>query len=168
MDKHEFASRVLEMETDLYRISKTILRNDFDCADATQNALLLAYKKLDSLKKEEFFKTWLTRILINECYQLLRKRDKHVFYEDDMQSMVCQTCNSFEQSEVQPEQIIEKNWLMEVLYGMEDTYRLPIVLYYVEGFKIGEIEKILGIGRSAVYARLSRGRKILKERLKEE
>lgn len=84
MDKQEFTQRVLEAETSLYRVAKSIVINEGDCEDAVQEAILIAYDKISSLKNEQFFKTWLIRILINECYRLLRKRKGMVSFEEYM------------------------------------------------------------------------------------
>ena len=72
MDKEKFSAEVLSAEKSMYHIAKSIVGNDEDCADAMQNAILSAYTKLYTLKNEAYFKTWLTKILINQCYQLLR------------------------------------------------------------------------------------------------
>ena len=65
---------VHDAEAMLYHVAKSILKNDADCCDAVQETLLKAYEKLDTLKKEKFFRTWITRILINECNGIIRKR----------------------------------------------------------------------------------------------
>ena len=57
MDKQEFTQRVLEAETSLYRVAKSIVINEGDCEDAVQEAILIAYDKISSLKNEQFFKT---------------------------------------------------------------------------------------------------------------
>ena len=74
MDKEEFLSHVLGAEETLFHISFSILRNEQDCADAVQEAILKAYSCLDKLRDEKYFKTWIVRILINECYGILRKK----------------------------------------------------------------------------------------------
>ncbi len=56
MTKKEFSERVIELEKSLYYTAKTILKNDDDCADAVQDALLAAYKKLSTLKREEYLR----------------------------------------------------------------------------------------------------------------
>ena len=86
MNKEQFTAEVLKAEKSLYHIAKSILKNDEDCADAMQNAILSAYQKLHTLKNEVYFKTWITRILINESYQLIRERKKQVSYEDSKRS----------------------------------------------------------------------------------
>ena len=77
MNKQQFTKQVLEAEASLYHVAHTLLVNEEDCADAIQNAILAAYDKLGDLKKDAYFKTWLTRILINECYRLLRVDSFH-------------------------------------------------------------------------------------------
>ena len=84
MTKDAFIREVRNAETMLYHISKSILKNDADCGDAVQEILLKVYEKLPMLKEEKFFRTWITRILINECKGILRKQKKVVPYEDYM------------------------------------------------------------------------------------
>jgi RNA polymerase sigma-70 factor (ECF subfamily) len=84
VNKSEFAERVLAAEKTLYHISKSILKNGDDCADAVQEAILIAYRKLHSLRDERFFKTWLCRILINVCCKMARERKKVVSFEEYM------------------------------------------------------------------------------------
>lgn len=84
MTKDAFIREVRNAETMLYHISKSILKNDADCGDAVQETLLKVYEKLPMLKEEKFFRTWITRILINECKGILRKQKKVVPYEDYM------------------------------------------------------------------------------------
>ena len=76
MTKEKFAELVLESEKTLYRVSMSMLKNETDCEDAVQTAILSAYEKLDTLKNEEYFKTWLVRILINDCNRQLRTKNR--------------------------------------------------------------------------------------------
>lgn len=73
MDKQEFSRRVLAVEGRLYRISCGMLREPQDRLDAVQEAVLKAWQNLGRLRREEFFETWLTRILINECHRESRR-----------------------------------------------------------------------------------------------
>ena len=84
MTKDAFIREVREAEAMLYHVSKSILKNDSDCGDAVQETLLKAYEKLPTLKREKFFRTWITRILINECKGILRRRKNVIPYEDYM------------------------------------------------------------------------------------
>lgn len=75
-NKEAFTQLIGQYRNDLYKIGKAILGNDEDIADAMQETILKCWQKLDTLKKAEYFKTWLVRILINNCNEILRQREK--------------------------------------------------------------------------------------------
>lgn len=74
IDKKWFTSQVQEYQDELYRLSYHILRNKENAEDALQEALLRAYSNLWQLKKPEYFKTWMTKILMNTCFDIQRKQ----------------------------------------------------------------------------------------------
>lgn len=152
MTKQEFSYRAIELEKSLYYTAKTILKNDDDCADAVQEALLTAYKKLPTLKQEEYFKTWITRILINQCISMARSRK----YHEDIETL---GETSRAESELELREIV-----MEI-NALDVKLRLPFVLYYSEGFTIREISRILKISESNVKVRLHRARQALQQKL---
>ena len=152
MNKKQSTTQVLEAEKSLYHIAKSILKNDEDCADAMQNAVLHAYEKLHTLRNERYFKTWLTRILINECNHIIRSGKESVPYEDYFET----------QESSQQEDYSE---VFEAVTKLDSTYRIPLVLFYVEGFSIKEICRILNLSQGTVKTRLYRSRKLLKEKL---
>lgn len=153
MTNEEFVRHVKDAEKSMYRVSKTILYRDEDCADAIQNAILKAFDKLDTLKNEKYFVTWLMRILMNECYQMLRNRHEEVSYEEYMKNEESTSSNSE---------------VYEALMELEDIYRIPFVLHYIEGYSTKEIAKILDISLSNVKIRLQRARIKLQDMLKGE
>lgn len=55
----QFVRQISDAEKSMYRVAKSILRNDEDCVDAMQEAILHAFDKMDTLKGEKYFKTWL-------------------------------------------------------------------------------------------------------------
>lgn len=154
MNKEQFTAEVLKAEKSLYHIAKSILKDDEDCADAMQNAVLSAYKNLPSLKNEAYFRTWMTRILMNECFRLIRGRKPQVPYEEYMKEKEADTRTYSE--------------LYLAVRQMEELYRLPFVLHYVEGYSVKETGQILKLSESAVKVRLHRARKLMRERLKGE
>ena len=148
MTKEKFAELVLESEKTLYRVSMSMLKNETDCEDAVQTAILSAYEKLDTLKNEEYFKTWLVRILINDCNRQLRTKNRIISlseYSEDVPA-------------------ISNDRDIDVKMALE---HLPvkildvIVLYYMENFSVKEISHILQIPGGTVKSRLSKGRKLL-------
>ena len=65
MDRQFFIASAQAMERSMYCIARSYLRCEADCEDALQNALLRAWEKRNTLREERYFRTWLTRILIN-------------------------------------------------------------------------------------------------------
>lgn len=155
MDKEEFTKGVLAAEKSLYYVAKSILRNDEDCADAMQNAILSAYSSLHMLRQEEYFKTWLTRILINECYKLLRDRKSEVSYEEYMEHEEAETSGACTGVFLEVQKLAEQ-------------YRVPFVLHYIEGYQVKEIAEMLHTTEGSIKTRLYRSRNLLKEKLKGE
>lgn len=152
MTNEEFVHQISSAEKSLYRIARSILRNDEDCADAVQSAILKAFDKLDTLKQEKYFRTWLTRILINESYQILRSKEEQLPYEEYMERQ---------------EDVLEYSEVFIALMELEDIYRVPFTLHYIEGYSMKEISKILDISVSNVKIRLFRARIKLQGRLGE-
>ena len=155
MTKDAFIREVRNAETMLYHISKSILKNDADCGDAVQETLLKVYEKLPMLKEEKFFRTWITRILINECKGILRKQKKVVPYEDYMDN----------------ERLSEENryhHLYMAIMELPEDLRILVTLYYIEGFSQKEISEILEIPEGTIKSRLSRARDFLKVQLSDE
>ena len=72
MTRETFSNLILDSEPTLYRVAMSMLRNEKDCEDAVQTAILTAFEKLGMLRREEYFKTWLVRILINVCNKQLK------------------------------------------------------------------------------------------------
>lgn len=155
MTKDAFIREVRNAEAMLYHISKSILKNDSDCGDAVQETLLKAYEKLPMLKEEKFFRTWITRILINECKGILRKQKKVVPYEDYMDN----------------ERLSEESryhHLYMAIMELPEDLRILVTLYYIEGFSQKEISEILEIPEGTIKSRLSRAREFLKVQLSDE
>ncbi len=148
MDKEAFANVVLSSTDSLYRISKSILKNDTDCEDAVQEAIAIGFSKLGTLRQDAYAKTWLTRILIHECYGLLKKREKTI-------SILAEPDNAdYSHSDYSE--------LYDALSTLKKELRLTLVLYYIEGYSIQEIAKIIRIPTGTVKSRLSRARKALR------
>lgn len=152
MNKNIFMDKVLEAEQTLYHVAKSILIHDEDCEDAVQGAILKAYDKLDTLKEEQYFKTWLIRILLNECYSLKRREIPKIPYEECFEYIEGEEQNDYSD-------------LYIAIKKLTPKIRITVVLYYVEGYSVEEIKKILRIPSGTVKSRLAKGRKLLKVKL---
>lgn len=131
----------------MYRIASSILQNDEDVADAIQETLLVCWEKIKTLRDDSYFRTWLTRILINQCNDILRKRKLTISVDDVPEIAV--TDNYY-----------NDDW-KNITKLLDEKYRTVIELFYVEELTTREISKVMGISEDNVRKRLSRGRKQL-------
>lgn len=76
MEDTWFCRSVRERERSMFRLAWAMLRNEADCEDAVQSAILKAYEALPALRDKNAFGSWLLRILQRECLQLLKKRPR--------------------------------------------------------------------------------------------
>ena len=156
IDNHSFEILV-EAQTDtLYRVSMSMLRNEHDAQDAVHEAILHAYENRGRLRQQEYFGTWLTRILINECHKQLRRRRRYADPGDSIPEAA---------SRDNPYRSVE---IGEAIDSLPEKIRLAVILYYVEDYSVKEIKGILHIPEGTVKSRLSKGRSLLKDALGEE
>ncbi len=158
MDREEFLNQILEAEETLFHVAFSILHQQQDCADAVQEAILKAYARKEKLRKPEYFKTWITRILINECYNLLRKNRKYCMLEDEREP------SDWQQSDFVKEEYLD---LYGAIERLNEGEKLCILLFYMEDYSVSQIAQVLRIPEGTVKSRLNRARKNLKGFLQE-
>lgn len=73
-EKQAFARLIEDNKVSMYRVALGILGAKQDVEDAIQNSIIKAYEGIIYLKRNEYFKTWLIRILINECNRILKSK----------------------------------------------------------------------------------------------
>ena len=154
MDKEEFAQLVIDSTDSLYRVSFAILGNEADCEDAVGEAIATAFAKLHTLRQAQYARTWLTKILIRECYHLLKSRKRMIAAGDNMDKLI--ELGSYGAGQDYSE-------LKEALFGLSKEQRTVTVLYYLEGYSVKEVAKLTGVSQGTVKSRLARARKHLKE-----
>lgn len=133
---------------DMYKVAFSILMNDEDAADAIQDTILTCWEKIDMLKHISYFKTWMTRILMNKCFDVRKRNEKVIQFEE------------YEEPAEYDEYNLE--W-KEALSTLTEKYRIIMTLFYSEGYHTDEIAKILKIPKSTVRTRLQRGREKLEQ-----
>jgi RNA polymerase sigma-70 factor (ECF subfamily) len=146
-DREAFVRLVRQFEGSLYRVASPILKKDEDCADAIQDTVLSAYRSIHKLKEPSFFKTWLIRILINQCKRILNKRNKILFIA--------------EMKEEGRQEAWERIELREAVNRLEDALRIVIVLHYFEDMSVREMAELLDVSEGTVKSRLYRARQEL-------
>lgn len=144
-NKEAFVQLMKEYGPGMYKVAKAILKNDADVADVMQETALTCWEKIDTLKNDRYFKTWMTRILINHCNGMLRERHRFIEAEGILENRGC----AAEYSSVEWKVFLE---------SVDEKYRIILILYYVQGLKTREIAEILELNESTVRGRLSTAR----------
>lgn len=152
-DKRWFTQQVRPMLDTLYRIAYTILENDADAQDAAQNAVEQAYVSLDRLKDRAKFRPWLMRILKNECYIILRTKERVIPFDE------------LPEESAEPFDALD---LKTAFSKLSPESRLCIMLYYYEGYSVSEIAAFLNEPEGTVKSRLSRARKSMRQDLSDQ
>lgn len=155
-DKNAFCKLIKLNKFAIYRVAKSILNKEEDIEDAVSEAILKAYKNINKLKDETFFKTWLIRIVINESNTLYKKRNREIAVDKD----------SFINIEVNDK--YKDLTLYNAINSLEEDLRVTTILFYFEDMKYKDIAKVLNIKEGTVKSRLSRAKEKLYNILKEE
>ena len=153
MDSREFAQRVEAMQGALYRVAYGLLLNRADCADAVQEALLRAWEKRGTLREKAYFGTWLTRILINECYGMLRRL------------LAAPPLYGLPEPAAPPD---ADPALHDAIARLDRKLRLPVVLHYMEGYGVDDIARMLRVPSGTIKTRLARARALLRLQLTDD
>ncbi len=153
MKKEQLGKMILASEDTMYHIAKTLLYCDEDCADAIQEAIVKAFANIHTLKQDSYAKTWLIRILINECYAIMRK-GKRIVSLEDYKSEETASCADYSD-------------LYEAINSLPEHIRLCVALYYLEGYSVKETAALLSVTESAVKNRLARARALLRGELEQ-
>lgn len=151
-DAEAFISLIEECKMTLRRVAYGYLGNDEDVADAIQDTILAAYEHMDTLKKGEHFRTWLVRILINNCTKTWRRNKKTVGLEEGYDAGYAGYPNRDEGGMA----------FKELLLSLPEDSRAIFQLYYGEQFTTKEIAAILDMNENTVKSRLHRGREQLR------
>lgn len=149
-DKEAFSQLMRDNAQAMYKVAKAILKNDDDVADAMQETALACWEKIHTLKKAEYFKTWMIKILINQCNAIYRQNQRVI--SDEYTQEAADVENEYANIE----------W-KEFLKHLEEKYRTVVILYYVEGFKVREVAQLLEISEGTVKSRMAAARKKMEE-----
>ncbi|MDR4887411.1 sigma-70 family RNA polymerase sigma factor [Fredinandcohnia sp. QZ13] len=148
-DGESFVLLIKQYENVLYRTANRLLNNDEDVADAMQDAIISAYEKLHTLKNDEYFNTWICKILINKCNSLLNKNRNVLLIDENL--LLQKKDDEFQKIELE-----------DALNSLNEVYRLALILYYIVGLNIKEISEFLKEPEGTIKSRLSRAKSILR------
>lgn len=161
-DKEAFNKLIDANKLKMYKVAKSILKNEDDVCDAIQNALMSAYTSLNKLQNSQYFSTWLIRILINKCYDIARDNQKRYSNVIDIEEYNAdEGVKSFDNYN-------SDSFVENVLNEIDESLKTITILYYYNDYSVAEISQILNIPEGTVKSRLSRARTKIYEIVKRE
>lgn len=147
LSSEEFSARVTEMTKTLYSVCCAQLRQRADFEDAVQESLRIAWQNIGRLRDERYLKTWVIRILINECHRIQHR------YKREMPAEIAPAAAAPPDADT---------GVRDALLRLEPKLRLPIVLHYIEDYSISDIARMLRLPPGTVKTRMARARNLLK------
>ena len=161
-DKGAYEELIKRHQQRVFAVAAGILRRHEDVEDIAQQVFVKAYFSLKRFDGRAAFSTWLHRITLNECWDLLRKKKvRPLLYESDLSEEQAQRVAVSESDGVGPDirQRLENQQRVEqLLEGLEERDKLMLILKEVEGFSIEEIAEVLDLNANTVKVRLFRAR----------
>jgi RNA polymerase sigma-70 factor, ECF subfamily len=153
----------------LYRLARSILRNDGDAEDVMQDAYVRAYEHLSQFAGEAKFSTWLTKIAVYEALGRVRHRGRTENLDSglDAEHVMAKTKSDTPDPERQAYDRELRSVLEHAIDTLPEIYRLVFVLRIVEGLSVAETAGCLDIGAEAVKTRLHRARSLLRKDLQQ-
>ncbi len=157
-DKKAFTQLILYIQNDLYRIGKTRLSDDNDICDAIQETMIKAYRHINKLKDNSMFKSWIIKILINECNSIYKKKNKKkmLFEKASIEESIHIKSDIIQNivSDIDFEILVEK---------LNYEEKLIVTLFYNSRYSYSEISNILDMNINTVKSKLKRAKEKVKK-----
>ncbi|WP_287307300.1 RNA polymerase sigma factor [Mesorhizobium sp.] len=153
----------------LYRIARSVVRNDSEAEDIVQEAYVRAFAQLGDFRGESSLATWLSRIVINEALGRLRKRRRTVAMPQNLQAEIIKfPLNPSDD----PERMMAQRQILELVERatdrLPDVYRTVFVARVIEGLSIDETAELLDVRPETVKTRLHRARALVHKALADQ
>ncbi|HYL82742.1 MAG TPA: sigma-70 family RNA polymerase sigma factor [Candidatus Angelobacter sp.] len=163
-DKEAFEELIRRHQHRVFAVAGGILKRREDVEDVAQQVFVKAYFSLKRFDQRAAFSTWLYKITVNECWDLLRKKKvRPLVYEADLsEEQARQAFHSAELGHGGPdisERLAARQQVERLLEGLDERDRLMLILKEVEGFSIEEIAEVLDLNANTVKVRLFRARR---------
>jgi RNA polymerase sigma-70 factor (ECF subfamily) len=148
-----------------YSVAFRILGNEDQAKDVVQETMITIWQKLKKIKSAEVYKTWIYRIVVNKCYDHMRKRKRNPEFVTDEQTWELIS----NRISVEPSVTLENSEISKIIgiltEKLSPRQKAVFVLSDLEGMSNGEISEITGISKSAVKANLYHARKSISEKV---
>ncbi|MBC7294438.1 MAG: sigma-70 family RNA polymerase sigma factor, partial [Thermoleophilia bacterium] len=154
-----------------YNLALRTVGNPWDAADVTQEAFIKAFRNLDSFRGESRFSTWLYRIVVNAAYDHLRRQQPEPMEAETLDGLTgpagSATKLGASEGGIDPALDSLSEPLRRALLGLNEGFRLAVVLCDLLGFPYQEAAQILGVQEGTIKSRIFRAREALAAALTE-
>ena len=147
-----FTKLYSEVAKDLYRLALYFLKNKEDAEDIVGEAVLDAYRQIESLREESLFKNWIIKILTNKCKMKLKE---YALYKEKPSENIVELSDEMAKRENQRDEF-NRIELKELLMTLENEERFIVCLSVFEGYKGDEIAELLGLKPATVRSKKQR------------
>jgi RNA polymerase sigma-70 factor (ECF subfamily) len=163
-DQEAFEELIRRHQHRVFAVAGGILRRREDVEDIAQQVFVKAYFSLKRFDQRAAFSTWLYKITVNECWDLLRKKKvRPLVYESDLSEEQAKQVIAAEGKNSGGPDISDRLEARErverLLEGLDERDRLMLILKEVEGFAVEEIAQFLDLNANTVKVRLFRARR---------
>ena len=138
-----------------------ILGNPADVDDAVQAALMLAWRKFAGYRGQSEFATWVTKILINECYDMVRDRAR----EQEVLADYGESGNQMSGGEAEEASLLDR--LDDAVARLPKLYRESLSVGVLSGYSPDEAAAMLGCSRNTLYQRIHKAKQLLSQSIRE-
>lgn len=165
-DMTAFESMMRQNNRRLFRVARSILRDDSEAEEAVQDGYVQAFRTLDRFRGEARLSTWLTRIVVNQALERSRRRKlPHAGPADEARLAEAAPDGVAETPETLAMRAELRRVVEVAIDGLDDAYRSVFMLRAVEGLSVAETADALGISEANAKVRYLRARNRLRSAL---
>ena len=163
--KEQYALLMRKYNQRLYRVGKGYINDDAEIEDIMQDTYVKGFQNLGKFENRSQFGTWITRILINECLQRLKKMNKKAAFENNEENTIVMNVTDHQNPETKAinkelRKILERN-----IESLPEKYKTVFLMREVEQMSIEETSQVLDLSSANVKVRLNRAKSMLREAL---
>ena len=133
-DTDAFQALIHEEKEKLYKMAYVYMKNEDDALDVFQETIYKALQSITTLKNNDYFSTWLTKILINTAIDTLRKKKKIVLMSHDIMEGISRSESTHPEAQLD---------LLEAMDKIDEKYKTVLLLRFYQDYKIGQIAEFL-------------------------
>jgi RNA polymerase sigma-70 factor (ECF subfamily) len=156
-DSDAFQTLIHEEKEKMYKMAYVYMRNEDDALEVFQESLYKAFKSIDTLKNNDYFSTWVIRILINTAIATLKKKQKLVSISNDMLEHMGNVEHFPSEDHLD---------LLGAMDEIDEKYKTVLLLRFYEDYTVKQIATFLNCPEGTVKTNIRRGLEVLKSKLK--